>query len=72
MQFVGNQSFKVAKVIKKMVNGLRAKINVRTFSNFPTFIDNLLLKNKNVELEKIEKSEICFNLDQILILQTFA
>ena len=25
-----------------MVNGLRAKINVRTFSNFPTFIDNLI------------------------------
>ena len=71
MQFVGNQSFKVAKVIKKMVNGLRAKINVRTFSNFPTFIDNLFLEKK-VGLEKIEKSEICWNLDQILILQTFA
>ena len=55
-----------------MVNGLRAKINVRTFSNFPTFIDNLFLKNKNVELEKIEKSEICLNLDQILNIQTFA
>ena len=32
-----------------MVNGLRAKINVRTFSNFPTFIDNLFL---NMKLEK--------------------